>query len=489
MKQALTPFNLVIFGGTGDLTTRKLLPSLYMAYTDKNLSLEAKIICTGRHVMTDIEFHSFAYDKAIKAGANIKSDQWQDFCKLINYIKLDALDLNTYVSLQQSIDSELITIFYLSTSPKLFLKICENLAKSELNTANSRIVLEKPLGEDLSSANEINDYVAKYFNEDQIYRIDHYLGKESVQNIMAIRFGNTLFEALWRRQWISSIQITIAEQLGVGSRGEFYDKTGALRDMLQNHLLQLLCIVAMEPPFSMDADILRNEKLKVLQSLKPWQEEDLQNNIVRGQYVSGEISGAKVAGYLDEDNIPADSITDTFIAIKTEIQNWRWAGVPFYLRTGKRLKSKLAEIVVQFKDIPCKIFPFSDNNQANRLIIQLQPDETIKLYFLAKQPGDTNQLKPVYLDLDFHKTFNTRRTEGYERLLLDIIRGNLTLFVRRDEQSAAWKWVEPILNMVKKTKSQPELYRAGSFGPKASDNLITKDGFKWHEQLNLNEED
>lgn len=484
MQQASTNFNLVIFGGTGDLSTRKLLPALYMAYTDNNLNKSSKIFCTGRKSLSTTEFHTFAHTKALEAGVKLNEKHWQDFCSILEYVEIDAQKVTTYSKLQNSLDKHANTIFYLSTSPNLFLSICENLAKLKLNTKNSKIVLEKPLGEDLASSNEINDFVAKYFTEKQIYRIDHYLGKESVQNIMAIRFGNTLFEALWRRQWISSIQITIAEQIGVGSRGEFYDKTGALRDMLQNHLLQLLCVVAMEPPFSLDADILRNEKLKVLQSLKPWDDYALQHNIVRGQYSSGEIDGLKISGYVDEDSIPANSITDTFIAVKAEIQNWRWAGVPFYLRTGKRLKSKLAEIVVQFKDIPCKIFPFSQDNQANRLIIQLQPDETIKLYFLAKQPGDTNELKPVYLDLDFHKTFNIRRAEGYERLLLDIIRGNLSLFVRRDEQMAAWKWVEPILDMINNTKVQPELYRAGSFGPKASDELITKDGFKWHEQLN-----
>ncbi|MFN7095185.1 MAG: glucose-6-phosphate dehydrogenase, partial [Burkholderiales bacterium] len=294
---------------------------------------------------------------------------------------------------------------------------------------------------------------------------------------------NTLFEALWRRQWVSSIQITIAENLGVESRGEFYNHTGALRDMLQNHLLQLLCIVAMEPPFSLDADTVRNEKLKVLQSLKPLTEESVVNDIIRGQYKAGAIEGSPVKGYLEEANIPSTSKTETFVALKAEIQNWRWAGVPFYLRTGKRLQDKLAEIVIQFKDIPCKIFPFSANNFANRLIIKLQPEETVQLYFLAKQPGDTNELQPVYLDLDFNKMFTSRRTEGYERLLLDVIKGKLTLFVRRDEQEAAWRWVEPILNTWQRLNIAPRLYSAGTWGPSASSALLARDGASWHEEL------
>jgi glucose-6-phosphate 1-dehydrogenase len=253
--------------------------------------------------------------------------------------------------------------------------------------------------------------------------------------------------------------------------------------MLQNHLLQLLCIVAMEPPFSLDSDTVRNEKLKVLQSLKPLTEETVVNNVIRGQYKAGSIDGEEVKAYTEEDNIPTNSRTETYVALKAEIQNWRWAGVPFYLRTGKRLNKQMAEIVIQFKDIPCKIFPFNANNFANRLIIKLQPDETVQLYFLAKQPGDTNDLRPVYLDLDFHKMFTTRRTEGYERLLLDVIRGKLTLFVRRDEQEAAWTWVEPILDTWKRLNFAPKLYAAGTWGPSSASALLARDGESWHEEL------
>lgn len=476
-------FDLVLFGGTGDLVTRKLMPALYHAYSHETINHDGRIFAIGRKEMSKDEYCSFAYEKALKAKENIDKEKWDKFCNQVHYFQMDATNEANYADLASCLNQEITNIYYLSTDPGLFKPICQNLAKVKLNHKNSRIVLEKPLGHDLKTSNDINDFVAKFFNEEQIYRIDHYLGKESVQNLMAIRFGNTLFEALWRRQWISSIQITIAESLGVGSRGAFYDTTGSLRDMLQNHLLQLLCIVAMEPPFSLDSDTVRNEKLKVLQSLKPLTEETVVNNVIRGQYKAGSIDGEEVKAYTEEDNIPTNSRTETYVALKAEIQNWRWAGVPFYLRTGKRLNKQMAEIVIQFKDIPCKIFPFNANNFANRLIIKLQPDETVQLYFLAKQPGDTNDLRPVYLDLDFHKMFTTRRTEGYERLLLDVIRGKLTLFVRRDEQEAAWTWVEPILDTWKRLNFAPKLYAAGTWGPSSASALLARDGESWHEEL------
>ena len=478
-----TCFDLVLFGGTGDLVTRKLLPALFNAFINNNLHEDARIIALGRKDLNNNSYHDFAYEKAISAKQNIEKIQWIQFCNKIHYLSVDASNCTNFKKLSEFLNQDIINIYYLATDPLLFKPICENIAENNLNHVNSRIVLEKPLGHDLESSNDINDFVAKYFKEEQIYRIDHYLGKESVQNLMAIRFGNTLFEALWRRQWIESIQITIAEDIGVGSRGEFYDKTGALRDMLQNHLLQLLCIVAMEPPSSLEANVVRDEKLKVLRSLKPLNEDDVINNVIRGQYKAGAIAGVPVKSYLEEDKIPASSKTETFVALKAEIQNWRWAGVPFYLRTGKCLQDKLAEIVVQFKDIPCKIFPTNMSNFANRLIIRLQPDETIQLYFLAKQPGDTNELQPVFLDLDFNKMFTSPRTDGYERLLLDIIRGKLTLFVRRDEQEAAWMWVEPIINTWKKLNLAPKLYTAGTWGPASSSALLARNSLYWHEEL------
>jgi glucose-6-phosphate 1-dehydrogenase len=480
----LQQFDLVLFGGTGDLVTRKLLPALFNAHKDGNLHSQSRIIAIGRRQMSNNDYYEFAYERLTNAKQAISLEEWQQFTSLIHYIQVDATQQSDYTRLKQFLNTTVVNIYYLSTAPALFEIICQNLARLELNHSQSRVVLEKPLGHNLQSSEQINEFVAKFFSEEQIYRIDHYLGKESVQNLMAIRFGNTLFEALWRRQWISSIQITIAEDLGVESRGEFYDKTGAVRDMLQNHLLQLLCIVAMEPPHNLDADTIRDEKLKVLKSLKPLSEDEVLNNVVRGQYKSGSIDGKAVPGYIQEQNIPNNSYTETFVALKAEIQNWRWAGVPFYLRTGKRMQEKLAEIVIQFKDIPCKIFPSIGNDFANRLIIRLQPDETVQLYFLAKQPGDTNQLQPVYLDLDFNKMLKQkRRQEGYERLLIEIIRGKITLFVRRDEQRAAWQWVEPILNIWNKLDIAPKLYNAGTWGPSTSSALLERDNNCWHEEL------
>ena len=476
-------FDMVLFGATGDLVRRKLLPALYTAFIATSFNPESRIFCLGRHDISSEGFCLDAYKYAIEAKQEINDESWNEFIKQINYIKINLDIAEDYVNLKNAIDTKRDNIYYLSTAPSLFKAIVHNLANVELNHDNSRIVLEKPLGNDLESSIDINDYVAKYFSENQIYRIDHFLGKESVQNLMAIRFGNTLFEALWRRQWIHSVQITVAEDLGVGSRGDFYENTGALRDMLQNHLLQMLCIVAMEPPSNLDADVIRDEKLKVLRSLKPLTEEDVFQNVIRGQYKSGIINGKNVNGYTQEEKVDKNSLTETFVALKIEIQNWRWSGVPFYLRTGKRMQEKAAEIVIQFKDIPCKIFPTSGRNVGNRLIIRIQPEETVQLFFSAKEPGDGNRLHPVYLDLDFNKMFTNRRTDGYERLLLDVIRGNLSLFVRRDEQLAAWKWVMPILDAWENHKIVPRQYAAGTWGPASSSAMLARDGVYWHEEI------
>ncbi|TXJ02743.1 MAG: glucose-6-phosphate dehydrogenase [Neisseriales bacterium] len=483
MVSKLECFDMVLFGGTGDLVKRKLLPALYNAFVDGNIDSSSRFFCLGRGDMSSEDYITSAHKYATDAKNKIDPHHWSEFIKLINYVQLDVNDEAGYSKLGSVLDQNKTNIYYLSTAPELFKTISHNLAKSGLNHERSRVVLEKPLGNDLASSNDINDYVAQYFKEDQIYRIDHFLGKESVQNLMAVRFGNTLFEALWRRQWVNSVQITVSEDIGVGSRGDFYEHTGALRDMLQNHLLQMLCIVAMEPPSSLDADVIRDEKLKVLRSLKPLSEDDVLKNVIKGQYKAGAVAGQSVKGYLEEEKVAPNSITETFVALKAEIQNWRWAGVPFYLRTGKRMQEKVAEIVIQFKDIPCKIFPTSGGTFANRLIIRIQPEETVKLFFLAKQPGDTNRLQPVYLDLDFNEMFHARRTDGYERLLLDIIRGNLSLFVRRDEQIAAWKWVEPILETWKELKVAPKQYPAGTWGPASSSALLARDGLYWHEEI------
>jgi glucose-6-phosphate 1-dehydrogenase len=342
-------------------------------------------------------------------------------------------------------------------------------------------VLEKPLGHDLASAQEINRAVSAAFSESQALRIDHYLGKPAVQNLMALRFGNALFEPLWRRESIANIQITLAESIGVGTRGDFYDRTGALRDMIQNHALQLLTMIAMEPPPSSNADSIRDEKLKVLRSLKPFTAESVARDVVRGQYKAGMVDGKAVPGYLEEVKVPPGSNCDTFVALRTEVQNWRWAGVPFYLRTGKRLATRDAHIVVTFREVPHAIFP--GTRQANKLVIKLQPEDGLELHLLAAKGGGSNEiLSPVSLDLDFDKAFNTQRVGGYERLLMDAIAGRLNLFVRSDEQEQAWRWVEPILHAWERDPTGPRTYAAGGWGPAAASALVVRDGCTWAEE-------
>ena len=344
-----------------------------------------------------------------------------------------------------------------------------------------RVVLEKPLGHDLASAQQINRVVRSVFAEEQAYRIDHYLGKPAVQNLTALRFGNVLFEPLWRRECIANVQITIAESIGVGTRGDFYSRTGALRDMIQNHALQLLTMVAMEPPSRNVADAIRDEKLKVLRSLKRFTPESVGKDVVRGQYRAGNADGKPAISFLDEASVPPGSTTETFVALRTEIQNWRWAGVPFYLRTGKRLAARDAQIVVNFRPTPHAIFP--GQNRANKLVINLQPEDGLELHLLAaKGAGQSEALTPVSLDLDFDKAFAENRVGAYERLLLDVIAGRLNLFVRSDEQEEAWSWVEPILQAWRDDDAGPRPYMAGTWGPAAASALVARDGFAWSEE-------
>jgi glucose-6-phosphate 1-dehydrogenase len=373
-------------------------------------------------------------------------------------------------------------VFYLSTSPELFVDVCTRLGQYELNQDKSRVVLEKPIGRDLASANQINDAVGRVFNESQTFRIDHYLGKETVQNLLVLRFGNALFEPLWNAGHIDHVQITVAETLGVGHRGAYYDRAGALRDMLQNHMLQLLCMVAMEPPSSLEPDAVRDEKLKVLHSLKTIDSSNAAQLTVRGQYRAGVTGGASVPGYAEElGHSPSD--TETFVAMKAEIANWRWAGVPFYLRTGKRLPNQVSEIVVTFKPVPHSIFDASAGTLAqNRLVLRLQPDEGVKLWLTIKRPGAGGlRLRHVPLDMSFATAFGVQQRDAYERLLLDVVRGNPTLFMRRDEVEAAWRWADPILAAWAGNGEPPRPYAAGSWGPSAAVALIERDGRTWHE--------
>ena len=480
-------FDMVLFGGTGDLAMRKLLPALFQAHQSGTLPASGRIIALGRGALTR---EAYLDQVRAQSGPHLKTDFnspiWQSFTERLQYAKLDASHPDDFDALaaQLGAGGEHVTVCYLATAPALFAQICAQLARVGLNHPGVRVVLEKPLGHDLASSDAINAAVAQSFAESQLYRIDHYLGKESVQNLMAMRFGNVLFEPLWRREWVDNVQITIAEDLGVGGRGEFYDKTGALRDMVQNHLLQLLCMVAMEPPASLQADAIRDEKLKVLQALKPLSEADVAAKTVRGQYRAGAIDGKPVGGYLQEADIAAGSRTETFVALKAEVVNWRWAGVPFFLRTGKRLQERLAEIVINFRAVPLNLFGGPTALQgANRLVIRLQPDESISLHFLAKEPGDGMRLHPTQLELDFEATAQKRRADAYERLLLDVIRGQLGLFMRRDELAAAWRWVEPILECWERNGEAPKTYTAGTWGPAASSALLSRDGAAWHEEL------
>ncbi|QJD89345.1 glucose-6-phosphate dehydrogenase [Duganella dendranthematis] len=485
---ALSDFDLVLFGGSGDLAMRKLLPAMYARDVAKDLPPTARIICVGRADASQEEFLQTVETTSkplIKSPAVTPAD-WDRFTKRIVYVSLNATEAGSYKPLVDALrkDEAITKVYYLATPPAIFSQICEALKENGLVTPNSRVVLEKPLGRDLASAKQINAEVGKVFEESQIYRIDHYLGKETVQNLLALRFGNILFEPLWRREWISDVQITIAEKLGVGNRLGYYDTSGALRDMLQNHLLQLLCIVAMEPPTSISPDAVRDSKLQVLRSLKKFTPTTLAQNIVRGQYRAGHVDGKAVPSYRDEPDAPEHSRTETFVAMKAEIDTWRWAGVPFYLRTGKRMADGLAEIVVRFKQIPHSIFAQPTNSfQPNSLVIRLQPDEGLRMNLMAKTPGDGMRLKQAELELDFREQFKSPRMEAYERLLLDVLRGQLTLFMRGDELEAAWEWVEPILNNWESDDSYPLPYASGTWGPAAASALIGRDGLQWREEV------
>ena len=480
------PFDLVLFGGTGDLAMRKLLPALYRRFVDGELSGRGRIVGVARSPLGREQYRAAA-EAACREhlGADFDAARWRDFASLVDFVRVDALVAADYRALAGLLAGrgQAVRIFFLSTAPDLFEAICRELAQAGLVTPATRIMLEKPLGEDRESADRINAIVGAIVGEQQIYRIDHYLGKETVQNLLALRFGNALFEPLWRRGQVRHVQISVGEQLGVGTRGPFYERTGALRDMVQNHLLQLVCILAMEPPASAAADAVRDEKLKVLRALRPIGDAEALIKTVRGQYRAGTLGAAQVAGYLEESGVAPGSHTETFVAIKTEIDTWRWAGVPFYLRTGKRLQRHVAEIVITFEDVPHAIFdaPFS-SRLPNRLVIHLQPDENITLRILAKSPGEAMRLRPVDLSLDCGEPLTERRLDAYERLLGDAIHGNLTLFMRRDEIEAAWRWIDPIRAAWAADEAGPRPYAAGSWGPSAAQSLIARDGYAWHDE-------
>ncbi|MGN6144963.1 MAG: glucose-6-phosphate dehydrogenase [Mesorhizobium sp.] len=478
------PFDFIVFGGTGDLAERKLLPALYYRQRDHQFSEPTRIIGTSRAKLSDADFQAFAR-KAITdhvKADDIDEKELEKFLARFSYVPADATTGAGFDELKKAVgDSDRIRAFYMAVSPSLFGDISHQLREHRLITPNSRIVVEKPIGRDLASARALNDLVGDDFGEQQIFRIDHYLGKETVQNLMALRFANMLYEPLWNSAHIDHVQITVAETVGLEDRVTYYDKAGALRDMVQNHILQLLCLVAMEAPSSMDADAVRDEKLKVLRALKRINGNEAPKLTVRGQYRAGASAGGPVEGYVEE--LGHGSDTETFVAIKAEIANWRWAGVPFYLRTGKRLATRVSEIVIEFKQIPHSIFGESAGNiSPNQLVIRLQPNEGVKQYLMVKDPGPGGmRLRQIPLDMSFAQSFHSRAPDAYERLVMDVVRGNQTLFMRRDEVEAAWSWVDPILKAWEQNGQEAQGYTAGTWGPSSSIALIERDGRTWHE--------
>ena len=485
------PFDYVVFGATGDLTMRKLLPALYSRFRDHQFGTDSRILAVARSDMAREEYQAKA-EAALRAhipGHDRTEDSVAAFLALIDYLPVDGAGASGWPALMARLaerDGQ-VRVFYLATAPDLYGGICARLAEHGAINGLSRVVLEKPLGHDLDSARAINTAVGQVVPEAQIFRIDHYLGKETVQNLLVLRFANPIFERLWNADMIDHVQITVAETVGVEQRAGYYDRSGALRDMLQNHILQLVCLLAMEPPASLDADAVRDEKLKVLRALRRIRPQEAAQVSVRGQYVAGAVGSQPVPGYLTEltaQGGAGDSVTETFFAMRAQVDSFRWAGVPFYLRTGKRLPRKVSEIVVQFRTPPFSLFPAEAGGpqQPNRLLIRLQPEEGMRLEMMTKDPGPGGlRLRPTGLDISFEQTFGQRFPDAYERLLMDVVRGNQTLFMRRDEVEAAWAWVQPLLDSWADSGEPPRPYAAGAWGPTAAIALIERDGRTWYE--------
>ena len=470
-------FDLVLFGATGDLARRKIIPSLFHRFAVGQMPRDARIIGAARGDMTPDAFVALVRDSLLEfapAAAQLGSDL-SDFLATLRYARVDATGTQGWADLGQHLRDEAVRAFYLSVSPTLFGAIAANLKAHDLATPESRIVVEKPFGHNLASAKALNADLRAGFEESQIYRIDHYLGKETVQNLMALRFANALWEPLWNATHIDHVQITVSESLGVEGRGAYYDGSGAMRDMVQNHLMQLLCLTAMEPPSRFTPNAVRDEKVKVIEALEPVP----QNDIVRGQYRGRDGAGS----YRDHAGNP-DSTTESFVAMKVNIGNWRWAGTPFYLRTGKKLRSRASEIAVVFRDPPHMIFPDMDSRRGNAMIIRLQPDEGITLRNTIKEPGPGGfRLAEVSLDMTFADALGplAETQDAYERLIMDVIRGDQTLFMRGDEVEAAWAWVDPIIDRWSAQRDVPAPYDPGSSGPEDALMLLHKDGRRWRE--------
>ena len=479
--------DLVIFGGTGDLSTRKLLPALFQLHRDKLADRLHRIIATGRG---DLDTDSFRQQAEKNLQQFLPEGDWDEtiwntFRERLFFARVDAGDAASYQSLQTLLHEGEAPgrLYYLATLPSLYGQICHKLSDAGVINDTSAIVLEKPLGHDLESCRQINEQVAQVFEEESTFRIDHYLGKETVQNLIAVRFGNPLFSPQWRNTFIDNVQITVAEDIGVEGRGGYYAKTGALRDMVQNHVLQVLSIVAMEPPSSLRPSDIRDEKMKVLRALEPMTPTNVRENTVRGRYGAGAVNGEAVKGFLEEAEYQDADSTETFVALKASINNWRWAGVPFYLRTGKRLSRRYSEIVIEYKKLPFSLFANDPNELTNKLVIRLQPEETISLHTLNKRPGLTRglRLQPVELHLTDESQNKDSSYDAYERLLLDAINGDQTLFMRRDEVETAWRWTDSIIDAWEENGTPIKQYNSGTMGPNAATALVAVDGRSWYE--------
>ncbi len=486
MSEAENLCDIIIFGGHGDLAFRKLMPSLYHLCSDGYLNPKSRILTVTRRDMSHklhIELVKSKLLEFLEEGL-FDEEKFENFKLRLQVVTVDLGNEESYEALKGVLEKypNHQRVNYLSTSPDFFAPICKALKRWELITKESRVVLEKPIGRDLKSSQMINREVLKYFQEGQIYRIDHYLGKDTVQNIIALRFSNRIFMPLWDANNIDHVQITVAESVGVEGRWGYYDKYGALRDMIQNHLMQLLCLVAMEPPCSLDADSIRDEKVKVLKSLRPITQADIAQKTVRAQYSLGTIDGKVVPGYKEGEGV-FDSTTETYAAIRVDIDNWRWSSVPFYIRSGKRLREKNSEIIIVFKPVPHSVFANKGRCiSQNTLVISLQPNESIKLKFMNKIPGLSEQMRLQEVELELNSPINESRKFGaYERLLLDVIRSNPTLFMRLDEVEAAWRWADAILEGWAENIVPMKSYSAGSGGPSGAIELIARDGRSWHD--------
>lgn len=477
------PFDIVIFGATGDLACRKLVPALFHRWCDGQIPPASRIIAIGREPMSDAAFSDRVSEHALGHSPDPEKQQlWTGFLEHLQYIAADASATSKgwetlVAALEGSADK--IRLFYLALPPSLYGKTCEAIGRHGLNTTRARVILEKPIGHDFHSARQVNDAVGAVFDESAIFRIDHYLGKETVQNLLILRFANMLFEPVWNATAIDHVQITVAETLGVSGRASYYDHSGALRDMVQNHLLQLLCLVAMEPPSSLESEQVRAEKLKVLRALKVIRSKDAAHSLVRGQYTAGATAEGLTPGYAED--VGAQSQTETFVAIKAEIENWRWAGVPFYLRTGKRMQSRRSEIIIQFKPVPHDIIQAEAGLlQPNRLVIRLQPDEGVRLLMMTKDPGPGGvRLRYVPLNLSYAETFGKTYPDAYERLLMAVVRNNLGLFMRRDEVEAAWRWTDAVVAAWSDAGIALHPYAAGTDGPDKASQLLSRDDREW----------